>query len=142
LQLHVQGKVPGDIRNDLFLLTQIDVLQREASGLESLKPLFGERWIGIETETSDVKNWIALADALLAQIKAMANGADEESTKDMVRGFLDERFANDIVNPPSVVGSQSLQAAWGKVVGLHPKVKQQLADRMERAKKMYEGKEV
>jgi hypothetical protein len=59
-----------------------------------------------------------LADDLLAQIKAMVNGADEESTKDTVRGILDERLANNIVNPPSVVGisSQSLRAAWGQVV--------------------------
>jgi hypothetical protein len=124
LQPHTDGKVPSDIRNDLFLLSQIEVLQTEASGLESLEPLFGERWIGIETETSEVKNWIILADDLLAQIKAMANGADEKSTEDTVRGILDEQFANNIVNPPLVVSSQSLQAAWGQVEVLLPKMQQ------------------
>jgi hypothetical protein len=71
-----------------------------------------------------VKNWIILADDLLAQIKAMANGADEKSTKETVRGILDERFANNIVNPPSMVNSQSLQAAWGQVEVLLPKMQQ------------------
>jgi hypothetical protein len=93
LQPHTDGKVPSDIRNDLFLLSQIDGLQREASGLESLQPLFGEGWIGIETETSEVKHWISLADDLLTQIKATANGADEKLTEGTVRRFLDERFA-------------------------------------------------
>jgi hypothetical protein len=124
LQPHTDGKVPGDIRNDLFLLSQIDVLQREAAGLESLKPLFGEGWIGIETETSDVKNWISLADDLLTQIKALANGADEKSTEDRVRGILDERFANNIVHPPLVVSSQSLREAWSQVEMLLPKIQQ------------------
>jgi very-short-patch-repair endonuclease len=124
LQPHTDDKVPGDIRNDLFSLTQIDVLQRDASGLESLKPLFGEGWMGIETETSEVKNWVGLADSLIAQTKAMANETDEKLTEGMVRGFLDERFANNILNPPSVVGSQSLQAAWGQVEVLLPKMQQ------------------
>jgi hypothetical protein len=122
LQPHMDGKVSGDIRNDLFLLSQIDVLQREAFGLESLKPLFGERWTGIETETSDLKNWTSLADDLLAQIKTIPNGADKESAKDKVRVILDERFANNIVHPPPVVSSQSLQTAWGQVEGLLPKM--------------------
>jgi hypothetical protein len=124
LQPHTDGKVPSDIRNDLFLLSQIEVLQTEASGLESLKPLFGERWIGIETETSEVKNWIALADDLLAQIKALANGADEKSTEETVREILDERFANNILHPPPVASSQSLRAAWGQVELLLPKMQQ------------------
>ena len=55
LQPHTDGKVPGDIRNDLFLLSQIDALQREASGLESLKPLFGVRldWYRNRNERSE-----------------------------------------------------------------------------------------
>jgi very-short-patch-repair endonuclease len=129
LQPHTDGKVPGDIRNDLFLLSQIEVLQREASGLESLKPLFGERWNGIETEMSEVRNWVVLADDLLAQIKAIANGADERACENTVREFLDNRFSKGIVNPPSVVGanSQTLRAAWGQVEVLLPKM-QQLTD--------------
>src|SRR6202043_3152674 len=72
LQPHTDGKVPGDIGNDLLLITQMDVLQKEVSELESLKSLFGERWMGIETETGDLKNWIVLADDLLAQITTVA----------------------------------------------------------------------
>ena len=124
LQPHTDGKVPGDIGNDLLLLTQIEVLQKEASELESLKPLFGERWMGIETETGDQKDWIVLADDLLAQIKTVANGADEKATEDTVRRILDERFANKIVNPPPVVSGQSLQAAWGQIEMLLPKILQ------------------
>ena len=52
----------------------------------------------------------------------MANGADEKSTEETVRGILDERFASNIVYPPSVLSSQSLQAAWGQVEGLLPKL--------------------
>src|ERR1700722_11316123 len=80
--------------------------------------------MGIETETNELKNWIILGDVLCAQIKAMANGADEESTKQTVRGILEERFANNIVNPPPVVSSQSLQSAWGQVEVLLPKMQQ------------------
>jgi very-short-patch-repair endonuclease len=124
LQPHTDGKVPGDISNDLGLLTQIDALQKEASGLQSLKPLFGEGWIGIETETGEVKNWKILADDLCAQIKAMANGAGEKSIKDTVRRVLDERFANNTVHPAPVVSSHSVQGAWGQVEGLLPKMQQ------------------
>ena len=78
LKPHTDGQVAGDISNDLVLLTQIETLQKEASGLESLQPLFGAHWMGIETETGEVKKWIILADDLAAQIKGMANGADAE----------------------------------------------------------------
>jgi hypothetical protein len=68
---------------------------------------------------SDIRN-----DDLLAQIKALANGADEKSTEETVREILDERFANNILHPPPVASSQSLRAAWGQVELLLPKMQQ------------------
>jgi hypothetical protein len=115
LKLHTDGRIPGDISNDLVLLTQIDSLQKEASGSESLQPLFGAHWLGIETETGEVKKWIILADDLAGQIEGMANGAGAKSTRDKVRKFLDEQFDSSKVNLPPVVSCQSLQAAWGQV---------------------------
>jgi hypothetical protein len=124
LKLQTDGRVPGDISNDLVLLTQIDTLQKEASGLESLQPLFGAHWMGIETETGEVKKWTILANDLRAQIEGMANGAGAQSSRDKVREFLDERFANSKFSLPPVVNCQSLQAAWGQVEMLLPKMEQ------------------